>query len=93
MSKILLEYGADPNSCADHNATPLYSAIRHGKPELAKLLLKFGANPHLKKARKEISTLAGMKKIEKYFGAPWNDIVRRIQDGEDLEGGQGRKRI
>jgi hypothetical protein len=126
MAKILLEFGADPNSMAyprprhrgftalhllanctgsnacleqakfllEHEAnpnlgtSPLYAAVSRGKAEMVKLLLQYGADPSPLDKRRRIYELNGMKKVEKYFGAPWKDIVRRIQEGEDLEGGQ-----
>jgi ankyrin repeat protein len=87
MMKLLLEHGADPNV----GRSPLYVAVLCSNPELVKLLLQHGANPK-PDSGKPITRLAGMKKIEAYFGAPWEDIVRRLQQGEDLEGGQNRRR-
>ena len=86
-AKLLLQHGANPNL----GDSPLYAAVQKGRAEMTKLLLQHGADPWPEK-KKEISQLAGMKKIEAYFGAPWEDIIRRIQAGEDLEGGQRRKR-
>jgi hypothetical protein len=87
-AKLLLQHGANPNL----GGSSLYAAVQKGRAEMTKLLLQHGADPWPQK-KKEISRLAGMKKIEAYFGAPWEDIVRRIQAGEDLEGEQRRKRV
>jgi hypothetical protein len=87
-AKLLLEHGINPNV----GRSPLYMAVRCSNPELVKLLLQHGANPPTT-SRKPITHLAGMKKIEGYFGAPWEDIVRRLGQGEDLEGGQNRRKM
>jgi ankyrin repeat protein len=89
QAKFLLEHEANPNL----GASPLYVAVLKGKAEMVKLLLQYGADPSRQEKKKMIYELYGMKKVEKYFGAPWKDIVRRIQEGEDLEGGQRQKRI
>lgn len=80
--RLLLSYGADPNIGND----ALYNAVRWGAAEMVKLLLQHGADP----GRKRPDRLAGMKKIEKYFGNSWKDIVQKIQSGEELEGRGGR---
>jgi len=87
-AKLLLEHQANPNL----GTSPLFAAVLTGKAEMVKLLLQYGADPSPEREQKTIDKLSGMKKVEKYFAAPWNDIVRRIQAGEDLEGGLRRKR-
>lgn len=86
-ARLLLQHGADPNP----RKSSLYPAIKYGKPKLVKLLLQHGANPYPKGA-KRVDQLAGMRKIERYFGAPWNDIVRRVQEGEDLKKDETRRK-
>ncbi|KAH6850548.1 hypothetical protein B0I37DRAFT_116504 [Chaetomium sp. MPI-CAGE-AT-0009] len=82
-AKVLLRYGADPNF--GPRKTPIYDAVKYGRSEMVKLLLQHGASPNPTGLRK-IEDLAGMKRVEKYFGMPWNDIVRRVQAGEDVVG-------
>jgi len=87
-AKLLLERQANPNL----GISPLYAAVLRGKAEMVKLLLQYGADPSPGGEQKTIDKLKGMQRVEKYFAAPWNDIVGRIQAGEDLEGGLRRKR-
>ncbi|KAK3297275.1 uncharacterized protein B0H64DRAFT_391813 [Chaetomium fimeti] len=87
-AELLLRHGADPNR--GDRTNPIYNAVRRGRSELVKLLLQHGASPS-GTGTKQIESLAGMKKVEKYFEMPWDDIVRRIQAGEDVEG--KRKRV
>jgi hypothetical protein len=87
-AKICLENGGDPDS-QWMTESALYCAVREGireGPEVAKALLQHGANPRANGAG-IMESLAGMKRIERYFGTSWNDIVRRTQAGEDLRGG------
>ena len=81
-AECLLRHGADPNIGGRN--TPIYEAVMLGRSEMVKKLLQHGADPANKTGR-SIEALVGMKKVEKYFGIPWKDIVRRIQAGEDLQ--------
>jgi ankyrin repeat protein len=82
-AKLLLRHGADPN-VGDPISNLIYKAVKAGRSEIVKLLLQHGADPSQRGSRK-IDGLAGMKRVEKYFGMPWHDIVRRIQAGEVVE--------
>ena len=42
----LLEHGADPNICNILNSTPLHEASERGYPEVARLLISYGAKIH-----------------------------------------------
>ncbi|ORC85377.1 ankyrin [Trypanosoma theileri] len=42
-ARVLLHYGADPNSCRDTGATPLFIAAQQGYLEMLQLLLDSGA--------------------------------------------------
>ena len=41
--RLLLERGADPNALSKDDLTPLHLASRHGKTEIARLLVEYGA--------------------------------------------------
>ena len=81
-AELLLRHGADPNF--GPRIEPLYDAVKGGRSEIVKLLLQHGADPNPTRPRR-MKGLAGMRKIEKYFGIPWDDIVRKIQAGESVE--------
>ncbi|KAK6957593.1 hypothetical protein Daesc_000380 [Daldinia eschscholtzii] len=90
--RICLENGGDPNTIESPRSdggvkkNMLYYAIREGgerAAEIVKVLLKHGADIkgldlHIKTMRRK------MKAIEKCFGYEWDEVVRRIQAGEDL---------
>ncbi|KAI0152566.1 hypothetical protein F4776DRAFT_659492 [Hypoxylon sp. NC0597] len=93
-ARICLENGGDPNGVHIHDPnemgslhrSALYSAVKSGSQngaEMVKLLLQFGADLEHTQAKKA-EKLVGMKKIEKYFGFTWGEIVHRIRAGEDL---------
>ncbi|KAI0967464.1 hypothetical protein F4678DRAFT_475185 [Xylaria arbuscula] len=87
--RICLENKGNPNVSMNINPMPLYRAVRLGKnvgAEMAKLLLKYGANPDISYRGRHITKLAGMKNFEAYFCGKWDDIVQRIQSGEDVQG-------
>lgn len=48
MVELLIEFGADIHVKHAHNATPLFDAVGWGKYEIAKILLKKGADPNAK---------------------------------------------
>ncbi|KAK1758999.1 hypothetical protein QBC47DRAFT_449676 [Echria macrotheca] len=77
MAEILLEFGADPNLARKNLKTyrPLYAAVRWGNGELVELLLQHGADVTAPMP-KDFFGLARVKKVEKYFGAPWHEVVR-----------------
>jgi ankyrin repeat protein len=43
--EILLDAGADPNGSAESAESPLHVSVRDGMPEVASILLKYGASP------------------------------------------------
>lgn len=91
--RICLENGGNPNVKYDYLKPFLHRAIEtgtHAGAEMAKLLLKYGADPNYKwKNGRRVVQLVAMKQFEAYFGGNWNDIVRRIQSGEDVQRDQG----
>ena len=46
FAQLLLEHGADVNARDNVHNTPLLLAMRHNSPDIARLLLEHGANPH-----------------------------------------------
>ncbi|OTA93779.1 hypothetical protein M434DRAFT_395313 [Hypoxylon sp. CO27-5] len=89
-ARICLENGGNPNGFTSYDQksqkTALYCAVQSGNKgdaEMVKLLLQYGADPEHEQCR-NVERLAGMKKIERYFGFTWGEIVRRIRAGEDL---------
>ena len=48
MAEIMLKAGADPNHQNRFGKSPLYDCVRGGYIDSIALLLKYGANPHLK---------------------------------------------
>ena len=46
-TKVLLEFGADPNSRNVNNMTPLHLAVMRNHVKIVELLMKFNANPNL----------------------------------------------
>jgi hypothetical protein len=92
--RICLENQGNPNTICSGGEPVLYEAVRFGTnvgAEMAKLLLKYGAKPDTKSRVRHITQLKGMKKFETYFGGKWDDIVQRIQSGEDVQGNQARR--
>jgi ankyrin repeat protein len=47
IESVLLEGGADPNCVSGRGRTPLVNALQSHKWDLARLLLRYGANPNL----------------------------------------------
>ncbi|OTA59127.1 hypothetical protein K449DRAFT_466839 [Hypoxylon sp. EC38] len=92
-ARICLENGGDPNGSTtvtyqNHvsHKNAFYRAVQlgnKGAAEMVKLLLQYGADPEHERCR-NVEKLVGMKKIERYFGFTWGEIVRRIRAGEDL---------
>ncbi|KAI0840677.1 hypothetical protein F5Y06DRAFT_293941 [Hypoxylon sp. FL0890] len=102
-ARICLENGGDPNGVSRKSYTSgqsresrpaIYEAVKLGSrkgAEMVKLLLQCGADPE-HRFTKGITKLRGMKAIERYFGFTWEEIVRRIQAGEDLPITTNRRR-
>ncbi|KAK3898167.1 hypothetical protein C8A05DRAFT_38248 [Staphylotrichum tortipilum] len=81
MVRLFLEHGADPNL----GGSPLYMAVQRGRARAVKMLLQHGADPVEAMKGRDVARLEGAGKVEAYFGMSWEEIVRRIQQGEDLE--------
>ncbi|KAJ2996646.1 hypothetical protein NUW58_g904 [Xylaria curta] len=76
--RICLENQGNPNQTFGGGETPLYNAVRMGTnvgAEMAKLLLKYGADPDVKYKRRHITQLSGMKKLETYFAFQLYDFI------------------
>ncbi|KAL2267591.1 hypothetical protein VTJ83DRAFT_4868 [Remersonia thermophila] len=87
LVRVCLEAGGDPNGRpAQFPFNPLYEAVQPGNPEMVDLLLQFGADPEprVEYRPKEMEKLAGMKKVEEYFGMPWKKIVERVREGKSV---------
>ena len=48
MVKFLCQNGADVNTPGPDFCSSLHIAVIEGRPQIAKVLLKFGANPNLR---------------------------------------------
>ncbi|KAI5925083.1 hypothetical protein F4810DRAFT_660893 [Camillea tinctor] len=93
--RVCLESGGNPNYVFPFEAPLLYKVVGRGtinSMEMAKLLLKFGANPEVSHNQRNIRSLRKMKKLEAYFGYTWDEIVQRIQAGEDIQGTKGARK-
>ncbi|GKT45005.1 ankyrin-3 [Colletotrichum spaethianum] len=56
--RLLLLFGADPNSADKDGITPLFAAVEMNAFEITKLLLKYGADPNLSAGPSQESPLA-----------------------------------
>ncbi|KAI0161115.1 hypothetical protein GGR52DRAFT_582536 [Hypoxylon sp. FL1284] len=87
--EVCLENGGNPNLLkwrGSSNRVLLWGVVRSGTrggAKIVKILLQHGAAPDIPECS-GIENLAGMKKIEGYFGLSWEEIVQRIKAGEDL---------
>jgi ankyrin repeat protein len=84
LAKYFIDNGADVNSRdLGYGAPILYDLVRkfsHCHVEAITFLLQQGADPYPTNSyRKSIKSLAGMRKVEKYFGKSWDDLVREAQ--------------
>ncbi|KAI1386580.1 uncharacterized protein F4822DRAFT_431452 [Hypoxylon trugodes] len=86
--RICLENGGDPDvyfTGRHYGYNVLCYSVKLGTKlgaEVVKALLEWEADPNKKTQTKPIRSakeFAGMKKIEKYFGMGWEDIVHKIQ--------------
>lgn len=57
VAKLLLKAGANPNSCGKFDWTPLHYACWRGHPKIVGLLLKAGADPEARTARRTPSCM------------------------------------
>lgn len=85
LAKALLQYGASANfKQSGYCPSPLNYAARQSSPqaaELMKLLLYHGADPELQAGRSKlkISEEKGAKKIAKWLGMSWDELVQKIK--------------
>ncbi|WYZ41405.1 hypothetical protein EsH8_V_000300 [Colletotrichum jinshuiense] len=56
--RLLLLFGADPNSADKDGITPLFAAVEMNAVDIAKMLLKYGADPNLSAGSSQESPLA-----------------------------------
>ncbi|KAF6813862.1 ankyrin repeat domain containing protein [Colletotrichum plurivorum] len=56
--RLLLLFGADPNSADKDGITPLFAAVEMNASDIAKMLLKYGADPNLSAGSSQESPLA-----------------------------------
>lgn len=93
--RICVENGADVN-VRDRKTGLLQKAIMRirsvkssERMSCVKLLLQYGAKPNDKDSvvsvpkGKEKQIFRGIEHVEEYFGCPWDEIVSRIEGGED----------
>lgn len=99
VAEYFLENGADINcnrviylppypgrEIVARRAPVLYRCIRYASlkdVEMVKFLLQHGANPRIQR----ITELAGMKKIEKWLGKTWDEIVLDFGNAETAVNG------
>lgn len=84
LARYFIENGADINSrIGRYSPSVLYLLVRkysRRHAEAIKFLLQQGADPYpLNPRSQSIKFLAGMKKVEQYFGKSWDDLVREAQ--------------
>jgi Ankyrin repeats (3 copies) len=83
LAKYFIDNGADVNSRRRSGPPVLYDLVlgfsrRH--VEAIKFLLQQGADPYPTNSRSQsIKSLFGMRKVEKYFGKSWDDLVKETQ--------------
>ena len=97
ITRLLLEYGADPNSTwygdrdldTYDNATPLHIASRWGHYKIAQLLLEYGADPTAKnnkgKTPEEVAKKEGKTEIEKLMAKASEDWKTKEKEQKDAE--------
>jgi len=84
LARYFIENGTDVNSrIGRYSPSVLYLLVRkysRRHAEAIKFLLQQGADPYpLSPRSQSIKFLAGMKKVEQYFGKSWDDLVREAQ--------------
>src|SRR5204863_8355 len=81
--KILLDAGADPNAADAKGVTPYAMARRHGRGEIAELLLKYGAKDELSVRDQFIAALtAGDSKLAKRLLKQQPDLIASLKNEE-----------
>jgi hypothetical protein len=83
LAKYFIDNGADVNS--RHRSLPpvLFDLVREFSRrhvEVITFLLQQGVDPYPSNSKgQSIKSLVGMRKVEKYFGKSWDDLVRETQ--------------
>jgi hypothetical protein len=83
LAKYFIDEGADIEYKGTGSTTVLYGVVRHFSSRNVKIiefLLQQGANPYPKNSKGySIEGLGGMRKVEKYFGKTWKELVAELQ--------------
>jgi len=94
LLEFCLQNGLDPNGQLGSKSLLTHSIVTDdGRPKNVKVLLQNGADPSLPSQEEMIlAQRRGMRNLIRYFGDSWENIVKRIQAGEDIERVPPRKR-
>ena len=89
ITKILLEYGADPNIKDDKGDTPLYWAVSNGRNDIVKLLLSYNANLMFKQKKENFLCIGpqrnSIKRLSKFFSLTMQTPIFKMKmDGHLL---------
>ena len=77
---LLLESGADPNLAKKNAITPLRMAIVRRRYELAELLVKYGADPHIPDAHDYTAFQAAERKLRNSEDAQQTKVLTALLD-------------
>jgi hypothetical protein len=83
LAEYFIDNGADVNYQESFDDSLLYQLVRRGTrrdAEVIRFLLQQGVDPYPSNSKRlSIKSLAGMRKVEKYFNKSWDDLVREVQ--------------
>lgn len=83
LAEYFIDNGADINYQESFDESLLYRLVRRGRrrdAEAIRFLLQQGVDPYPSNSKGlSIKSLAGMRKVEKYFNKSWDDLVREVQ--------------